>query len=152
MHTGKKALIHPKETPIFKHGTIDTKMLSICKPPFTSQTAGSRAGVNPRADFKIFRHFKMQYEFGGAFWIISECSLRSWFYFFCTCNLKSQLFIWWSRVFGIWKQIWAEAILQVVLEISEKNNVTQSSQVPMPTHHSSANSTPLPPHQFGPTL
>ena len=51
MHAGKKALIHPKQTPIFKHGTIDTKINF--KPPFTSQTAGSRAGVNPRADIPL---------------------------------------------------------------------------------------------------
>ena len=51
MHAGKKAIIHPKQTPIFKHGTIDTKMTF--KPPFTSQTAGSRARVNPGVDIPL---------------------------------------------------------------------------------------------------
>ena len=52
MHAGKRSTYPPqRDTYIFKHGTIDTKM--IFKPPFTSQTAGSRAGVNPGVEIPL---------------------------------------------------------------------------------------------------
>ena len=59
----KKALIHPKKTPIFKHGTIDTKMLSIL-----NRHSHPRQRVQgQKVHLGQTSHLKTQCEFGGAF-------------------------------------------------------------------------------------